>query len=325
MIPTVVRCATIAMAIAHATAVGVPSTESAHQVSVKHVAITFDDLPVVSRNFTTIADHERITTQLIASIRAHHLPAIGFVNEQKLYRDGILDDHAVGLLRQWARAGLELGNHTYSHLDLHAVPLPDYLHDIARGDDVTRRVLAEVGRRPRYFRHPFLHTGRTLAARAQVDSLLATRGYRVAPVTLDNSDYVFAAAYDAALGRRDSVEARRIAAEYVAYMERVFAFYEDQSRTIEGREIPQILLVHASVLNADYFDALARMIERRGYTFASLDDVLADSVYRSADTYVGPGGITWLHRWALTRGLRGAVFAGEPDVPADIAAAARGG
>ena len=75
-------------------------------------------------------------------------------------------------------------------------------------------------------------------------------------------------------------------------------------------------------MNADWFDALARMIERRGYRFASLDAVLADSVYRSADTYVGTGGITWLHRWALTRGVRGAAFAGEPEVPADIAMAA---
>jgi len=105
-------------------------------------------------------------------------------------------------------------------------------------------------------------------------------------------------------------------------MARVFAFYESQSVTLEQREIPQVLLVHASVMNADWFDELAKMIERRGYRFANLDDVLADSVYRSADTYVGPAGITWLHRWALTRGLRGSVFAGEPEVPADIAAAA---
>ena len=58
---------------------------------------------------------------------------------------------------------------------------------------------------------------------------------RVAPVTIDNSDYVFASAYDAALGRRDSVEARRIGTEYVAYMEHVFAFYEAQSTTMRSQ------------------------------------------------------------------------------------------
>ena len=98
--------------------------------------------------------------------------------------------------------------------------------------------------------------------------------------------------------------------------------YEKQAAAITGSDIPQVLLIHASLLNADRFDALPRMIERRGYTFVTLEEALADSAYRSADTYVGPAGITWLHRWALTRGVTGGVFAGEPDVPADIAAAA---
>jgi hypothetical protein len=141
-------------------------------------------------------------------------------------------------------------------------------------------------------------------------------------VTIDNSDYVFAAAYDDALGQRDSAAARRIGDAYVDYMTRVFAYYEAQSVAIIGRDIPQILLIHASLLNADRFDALARTMEGRGYRFVPLDEALADSAYRSADTYVGPAGITWLHRWALTRGLRGAVFAGEPEVPPEIAAAA---
>ena len=288
----------------------------------RRVAITIDDLPTVSRNFRSSADHDRLTRQLIGVLRAHRVPAIGFVNEGKLRPGGALDAAEVELLRQWTRAGLELGNHTYSHLDLHTAPVADYLDDIVRGDSVTRALLAEVHRQPRFFRHPFLHTGRSLADRARVDSLLSAKGYRVAPVTIDNDDYIFAAAYDDALGRRDSVEARRIADAYIDYMDRVFAYYEKQAAAITGRDIPQVLLIHASLLNADRFDALARMIERRGYAFVTLDEALADSAYRSADTYVGPAGITWLHRWALTRGMRGAVFAGEPEVPAAIAAAA---
>ena len=286
----------------------------------RRVAITIDDLPTVSRNFTSAADRDRLTTTLVGALVRHHVPAIGFVNEGKLYRGGTLDERDVDLLRQWTRAGLELGNHTYSHADLHTVDADTYLNDIARGDDVTRRVMAEVGRTPHFFRHPFLHTGRALAVRARVDSLLAERGYRVAPVTIDNSDYVFAAAYDDALARRDSAEAKRVATQYVAYMDTVFGFYEAQSRTIVGREIPQVLLIHASFLNANMFDALAKMMERRGYAFASLEEVLSDSAYKSADTYVGPAGITWLHRWALTRGMPGATFAGEPEVPPDIMA-----
>ena len=307
-----IRCAAVAFALAQ----GSPLPATAQPGSVRRVAITIDDLPVVSRNFQTAADHDRITRQLVAALGAHRVPAIGFVNEGKMYRDGEVDSADVALLRQWTRAGFELGNHTSAHLDLHTAPIDDYLAGIVRGDAITRAILATEGKKPRYFRHPFLHTGRSLGDRARVDSVLADRGYRVAPVTIDNSDYVFAAAYDDALGRRDSVQAGKIGAEYVAYMDRVFAYYEAQTTAIIGRGIPHVLLIHASLLNADWFDRLATMIERRGYAFVSLDEALKDPAYRSADTYVGPAGITWLHRWALTRGMRGAVFEGEPEVPA---------
>ena len=43
----------------------------------------------------------------------------------------------------------------------------------------------------------------------------------------------------------------------------------------------------------------------------SVPDLRQDATY----TYVGPGGITWLHRWALTRGVDRSMFAGEPEVP----------
>ena len=297
------------------------STPTAPVGAARRVAVTVDDLPAVSRNFRTPADRERLTRALVAALRANRVPAVGFVNEGKIHRDTLVDPAGVELLRHWTRAGLELGNHGYSHLDLHTTAVDTYLADVGRGDAVTRRLMVEGGRQPRFFRHPFLHTGRSLGDRARVDSLLVARGYRVAPVTIDNGDYLFAAAYDDALARRDSAEARRIGDAYVAYMERVFTYYEQQTTAIVGRDMPHVLLIHANLLNADRFDALARMMRGRGYSFVSLEEALADTAYKSADTYVGAGGISWLHRWALTRGMRGAVFAGEPEVPADIRAA----
>jgi hypothetical protein len=142
-------------------------------------------------------------------------------------------------------------------------------------------------------------------------------------VTIDNSDYTFAAAFDRAQGRGDNDLRARIAAEYLAYMERVVAFYEQQSQAIIGREIAQTLLLHANALNAATFDDLARMLVRRGYRFVTLDDALRDSAYASPDEYFGPAGMTWLHRWAITAGKPNTIFAGEPPVPDWIARAAR--
>ena len=291
----------------------------------REVAVTFDDLPVVTQVFHDVAAQERITTALVASLRRQKIPAIGFVNEGKLRPDGSVDERRVALLRRWVESGLELGNHTYSHLGLHTTPLEAYLQDIARGDSVTAVLLRQTGRRPRYFRHPFLHSGRDLDTRRSVERFLTKRGYRVAPVTIDNSDYVFAVAYERAVARGDADEWRRIAAAYLDYMERVFAYHEQQSVALFGREVRQVLLLHANALNADHFDALADMMTRRGYRFVPLDHVLADPAYASEDRYTGPAGITWLHRWALTQGRRGAFFAGEPTVPEAIAKAATAG
>jgi peptidoglycan/xylan/chitin deacetylase (PgdA/CDA1 family) len=284
------------------------------------VAVTFDDLPAVVQGDRSIATHARITEGLLRQIAAHGVPAIGFVNEDKLLTDGRVDERRVDLLRRWAGAGLELGNHGYSHLDFHATPTDAYIADVARGDSATRVVLAEVGMRPRFFRHPFLHTGRTLDDRRRFEASLADRGYRVAPVTIDNYDYLFAAAYDRAPA--DSVR-RRVADEYLRYMEAVAEYYERQSTALLGREIPQVLLLHANRLNAEHFGRLAEMYARRGYAFVTLERALGDPAYASEDTYTGQAGITWLHRWALTQGRRGSVFAGEPTVPAWIDALSR--
>lgn len=108
-------------------------------------------------------------------------------------------------------------------------------------------------------------------------------------------------------------------------MDRVFAYYERQTAAIVGRDFPHVLLIHANFLNADRFGDLARMIRARGYSFAHIDEALADAVYTSADSYFNAGGISWLHRWAITRGMPGSTFASEPEVPAYIAEAERAG
>src|SRR5512138_816266 len=118
LLPIAVRCAAVLFAIAHG-----PSPAPPSRLAARRVAVTFDDLPVVSRAFTSAGDHARITRAIVAAIRAHHIPAIGFVNEGKIYRNGVADSAEIALLRQWSRAGLELGNHTWSHLDLHRVPV----------------------------------------------------------------------------------------------------------------------------------------------------------------------------------------------------------
>jgi len=282
--------------------------------SARRVAVTIDDLPAnIFRG--ELSDWEEMTEALLEGLVRHEVPAIGFVNEGKLYAGGAKPDPAyVALLQAWLDAGLELGNHSFSHPDLHGTPLAEYERDILRGELVTRELLTSSGDVPRYFRHPFLHTGNDLETRGALHEFLAEHGYRVAPVTIDNQEYIAARAYDHALLRGDHELATRIAANYVDYMDQMFAYYEQQSEALFGYEIPQSLLIHANQLNAAVIDELLEMIQARGYRFVTLDEALEDPAYESKDEFSGRAGITWLHRWAITAGKRGEFFGTEPDL-----------
>ena len=288
------------------------------QTASRRVAVTFDDLPTAGIASDAIAAHREMTLDLLSALTERDVPTIGFVNEAKLSAGGHLRDERVDLLQLWLAAGFDLGNHSYSHPDLHRVSLEEYEADVLRGEAVTRELLAEWTRQPRYFRHPFLHTGTDLATRKAFETFLGEHGYRVAPVTIDNSEWIFAHAYSLAIKGNDTVLAGRIGSDYVEYMLQMFTFYEDQSQQLFGRNIAHVLLVHANQLNAQWFGALADRLGALGYEFITLEAALRDPAYASADAYTGPGGITWLHRWAITRNVDPAMFAGEPQTPAYI-------
>ncbi len=281
----------------------------------RQMVLTFDDLPAQRAQSQPPARLVEITDGLLQVLTQKKIPAIGFVNENKLESGDEVDPARVRLLERWLDAGQELGNHSYSHPDIHRLPLADFQRDVLRGEAVTRPLVESRGGKLRYFRHPFLHTGRDLETKRGLERFLTEHGYSVAPVTIDNSEWIFARAYTEALDRDDDELQGKLGDSYVDYMERMVEYYEGQSQAILGREIPQILLLHANAINAHHMGRLITRLERRGYRFIDLETALEDPAYDSADTYTGRGGITWLHRWAITRGVDRSVFQGEPEAP----------
>ena len=277
------------------------------------IAVTIDDLPTVSTK-NDPATRLAITKNLLRSLRRHKVPAVGFVNENKLYAGEERDPSQIELLEMWLDAGLELGNHTYSHRSLNRIDPAEYRADVLRGQEVTSELLGRSGKRLRYFRHPFLQTGRTKEIKDEFAAFLKEHGYTIAPITHDNGDYIFARAYDIANDRGDAKLAKRVADAYVPYMEQKLDYWERQSVKLFGREISQTLLLHANSINAERFGELARMLKKRGYKFVDLETALKDPAYQEKDEYYGPAGISWLHRWAVARG-RENVVPDEPLVP----------
>jgi peptidoglycan/xylan/chitin deacetylase (PgdA/CDA1 family) len=283
------------------------------QSRIRSIAITIDDLPVVSTR-KDIKNRREITRKLLRHLSDAKAPAIGFVNENKLYTGDKRDEAQVDLLRMWLNAGFELGNHTYSHKSLHDIGLMDYENEILKGETITKGLLAERNRGLRFFRHPYLMTGRTLEIKAGLGTFLKEHGYTIAPITFDNADYIFSSAYDRTYDRGEKKLMKEIGTAYVQYMEKKLEYWERQSEKLFGRDVSQTLLIHANFINSDYIDDVIRMFRKRGYTIVDLETALNDEAYRLPDNYTGRAGISWLHRWALDRG-REYIVPDEPAVP----------
>ena len=66
----------------------------------RFIAVTIDDLPVVSTR-RDLKNRQEITKKLLNHITKAKIPAIGFVNEGKLYANDKRDETQVDLLRSW--------------------------------------------------------------------------------------------------------------------------------------------------------------------------------------------------------------------------------
>lgn len=267
----------------------------------RQVAITIDDLPAGAAGFMTADEITSMTTRLLTTLRDQKVPAVGFVNEKKIYKTGEADAR-IAALRMWLDYGFELGNHTYSHASLNKVGLKAWEDDIVQGESVTKLLLAEHKMQMRFFRHPYLDTGRDLETRRKAEEFLTQRGYHIAPITFDAWDWMYAPVYDDAKKRGDTKLQDDLVKSYLSYSDSVFAYDEQLSKQILGYECKQIILLHGNNLEADHIGDLLEVLRRRGYRFITLEDALSDQAYGLPDTYVGEEGTGWLDHWAITMG-----------------------
>ncbi|MDX2151392.1 MAG: polysaccharide deacetylase family protein [Bryobacteraceae bacterium] len=279
-------------------------------MAAREVAITLDDLPVAQSgaNACELPQLNKITTSLLRAIESENVPVTVFVVPGNCAR--LSPQEFAATIQRWQRAGAEIGNHTFSHRSLTSTPVREYTADILKADGILRQI---TGRPLRFFRSPMLHTGADPETKRHLERFLGEHGYLQAPVTIDNSDWLFANAYARSLERRDREAAARVRREYIPYLESVTAFFEARSVEVVGREFPQIMLLHANRLNAEALPGILTMFRRRGYRFVSLEEALRDEAYQLPNEYAGKGGFSWIHRWSMTKGMPPK---GEPDEPA---------
>jgi peptidoglycan/xylan/chitin deacetylase (PgdA/CDA1 family) len=268
------------------------------------VAITVDDLPYaaggVRPNLSPAAAPEAraVNRAILAALLRHHVPATGFVIGRGVDQLGATGPR---LLRRWIAAGFDLGNHSYSHPDIDKLDLAAIEDEIVKDEASFLPLMRAAHRGTRFIRFPYNHTGDTQAKHDAIAAFIAARGYTMAVCTIDNEDFAFNDAYLAALSRHDAAAAGRIRQAYLDYTGIEIDYYAGLNKQVFGYEPPQVMLLHDNRLNADVMDQVLELFERRGYTFASLQQAESDPAYGTPDTFATPFGMMWGYRWARER------------------------
>ena len=97
---------------------------------------------------------------------------------------------------------------------------------------------------------------------------------------------------------------------FVKYMSEMFDHYEAYSQEMFGRDIAQTMVLTPSRLVTDSSDELFGMIEKRGYSFVSMDEALADEAYKTDEKFaetqsrINKSGISWFERWQMAQGKK---------------------
>jgi peptidoglycan/xylan/chitin deacetylase (PgdA/CDA1 family) len=270
------------------------------------VALTFDDLPAaggLAAGQTRTATLTRLAHELNV---AHLRGTYGFVNAVDLDDDPDTQ-HA---LRAWVAAGMNIGNHTWSHPLLSDVTAEEFEENIARDEPALREYAA--GRDWHWFRYPDLDEGDTLAKRDYVRAWLRAHGYRIAEPTLNFQDDDWSDPYNRCLARHDDAAIAWLKQSYLDNAAEFIRVGREEQQIVFGHEIPNVLLLHATGFTTLMLPRVIDLLRREGFRFAPLAKIEADPAY-GLDPHAGiPGGGTFPNLFMNARHLPYPPFTPEP-------------
>lgn len=223
----------------------------------KEIALTIDDLPFVgeSKKF-----HLNL---IIKALKTNAIPATGFIIAKEVTPKNW------PILQKFHDAGLGLGNHTYSHVNLNRVSSHAYIREIEAAD----RILSPVLTHPKYFRYPYLAMSQG-DKKNKVLNFLSSREYRVAPITIDSKDFLFNQILYSIPENHRRAFLSTLKDCYLGFLWQQTLKAEEHNRLAHKPEQAHILLIHANLLNAYLLPDIIKLYQEHGFNFVSLEKAL---------------------------------------------------
>lgn len=242
----------------------------------QQIAFTWDDLPshsALPQGETRV----EIGHKIIAAMQAEHMPPVyGFVNGIALDREPASEP----MLKDWRNAGLLLGNHTWSHMNLNTMDFVDWEADLRKNEPILDRYAA--GDDWHWLRFPFLAEGDTPEKRADARKFLSDRGYRIATVTMSFADYMWNEPYARCVAKNDTAAITQLETTYLQAASDDVDFRRTMAKALFGHDIPYVLLMHVGAFDARMLPRLLKLYREKGFTFVTLQEAENDPFYASS-------------------------------------------
>jgi peptidoglycan/xylan/chitin deacetylase (PgdA/CDA1 family) len=229
----------------------------------KEIAFTFDDPKTETEAKLPCRE---INQRILATLDKRRLKSILYVVGKRI-------DSSEGkqIVSAWDRAGHDIANHSYSHLNFNGkTTLAEFKADSSRNELQIRDYPHFV----RLFRFPYFKEGDTAEKRDGMRAFLKDHGYRSGRATIDASDWAIA----------DRLNERKV--ELNAYRdffrqhiwERT-QFYDSLAQRLLNRPVRHTVLLHHNALNALFLDDLIAMFIAKGWKPIDAKWAYADPIY----------------------------------------------
>jgi len=262
------------------------------------IAITFDDLPLNGALPAGVTRTE-IARDTLAVLKARHVPpAYGFINAKKL--EG--DPDAAEALQVWAAAE-PVGNHTYSHLDLHQNPAEAFEREIEENEPALE-LLAAKDADWRWLRYPFLREGDTVEKRRAVRAYLAARHYRIAQVTMDWEDYLWNSAYARCSEKKDAKSIAWLRSSYLEIASQYLDLGRQLAVLVYGHDINHVLLLHLGAFSSTILPDVFDLLQKKNFTLVTLEEAESDPAYEGDPDVGSQYGGTLLELWVEAKKIK---------------------
>jgi peptidoglycan/xylan/chitin deacetylase (PgdA/CDA1 family) len=260
------------------------------------LALTIDDLPVHGP-IPAGETPQSVANGVIAALTRARVPAYGFVNARWTEQQ----PDTLDALRAWRAASLPLGNHTWAHRHLGEMSIREFEDELARDEPVLERLSGSSDWR--WFRYPFLDEGKDDGQRAAARKVLAARGYKIAAVTMDFSDWAWTAPYARCRAAHNEQAIAELERMYLQAAGEGIAFSRELSRKLYRRDIPYVVLLHDSAFEVRMLPRLIELYRAAGFRLVSLPKAESDPVYADQLNPAAAAEPKGLEMKAIARGI----------------------